>query len=279
MTPYVAWVLAWRVFGVDNEQTRASERVNKKRMTAAELGVWVRSNLVDLMAMNEGSSSAVGVNGTSTQVVVNGGYNLLSQMRLSHRPVSRSASPFGRLLGLVGCEGAVPSQRPLAMRAPSLAPALEKEAEVEGEVTLQIEGERGDQEAAVQQLEEETDQADATLSRTSVLRNKAKVATSIAAVAIKGQQQDQQQHDEASQSLVKTGLLHSHAQVFSSPATPRMRDVASSIAISKLVLFFSCQRSHICSGNRHPQCQSVQSAPHLRSYGVILIINRDSVNT
>jgi hypothetical protein len=70
-------------------------------MTAAELGVWVRSNLVDLLAMDEssgvGGGSVSGVNGgTSTaRVVVNGGHRLSLQMRISHRPVSRAASPFG----------------------------------------------------------------------------------------------------------------------------------------------------------------------------------------
>src|SRR5260221_8862783 len=127
--------------------------MKEKRMTAADLGVWVRSSLVDLLALDESASSAVGgdVNGgtSTTRATVNGGHRLSLQMRLSHLPVSRAASPFGRLLGSVGgvgalgAGGAVSSPRLLAMslsRAPSLAPALEKE-EAEERVALRIQEE------------------------------------------------------------------------------------------------------------------------------------------
>lgn len=104
LTPHVAEVLAWRVFGVDEERTRVNGRIKEKRMTSAELGVWVRSNLVDLLAMDEslgvGGGSVLCVNGgaPTARVVVNGGHRLSFQMRISHRPVSRAASPFGRVL-------------------------------------------------------------------------------------------------------------------------------------------------------------------------------------
>jgi len=224
MTPHVAEVLAWRVFGLDSH-TRVNGKTKEKQMTASDLGVWVRSSLVDLLAMDESASPAVGggVNGgTSTsRVAVNGGHRLSLQMRLSHLPVSRAASPFGRLLGSVGgvgalgVGGAVSSPRLLAMslsRAASLAPALEKE-EAEGEAALQIQEEIEPDESGEQDQEQvQEEQADATPSRTSTkrrrrgLRNRGKGPTSTPPVG-KIQLQDQQYQDEALKSLADVQML------------------------------------------------------------------------
>jgi hypothetical protein len=83
-----------------------------------------------------GSISCVNGGAPTARVVVNGGHMLSLQMRISHRPVSRAASPFARVFGSaagvgdLGVGGAVPSPRLHAMtlsRTPSLAPAIEKE--------------------------------------------------------------------------------------------------------------------------------------------------------
>lgn len=226
MTHGFAEVLARRVFCVDDEEPRVNGRVKERRMTASELGAWVRSSLVDLLASDEGVTSGSTVNGV--RAVVNGGHRLSLQMRISHRPVSRAASPFGGRLGSIGGVGgvgggigsAVASPRILAMslsRAPSLAPALEREeGEVEGRLRIQAVEELKEQEERLEQ-EEEMDQTamPPSPSRTSTTkRRKRGVRKKGKGVAdtptMISQQQDQQQQDktlktlaEASQSLAR----------------------------------------------------------------------------
>ena len=197
MTLPVAEVLACRVFYIDDGQTKVNGRVKENRMTASELGVWVRSSLVDLLVMDESSKLASGGGGASTvRAVVNGGHRLSLQMRISHRPVSRAASPFGGRLGSIGGVGggAVTSPRLLSQtlsRAPSLAPALEKEereteTDVEREVRIQEEQEQ------IQQQEDTSPSPSRTSKRRKRgLRNKGKGVTSATTTVIKGQEQDE----------------------------------------------------------------------------------------
>lgn len=229
MTHGFADTLARGVFCVDNGQTKVNGRVKEKRMSAAELGAWVRSSLVDSLATNEGLSSGSVVNG-GPRAVVNGGHRLSLQMRLSHRPVSRAASSFGGRLGSAGGVGGgigstMTSPRILTMtlsRAPSLAPALEREereveAKAVGRLSVQVVEEQ-EERLEDQDQAQQDEEASPTLSpsRTSTTtkrrkrgaRNKGKVATTTTVVASKTPERQHQDETlktlaDASQSLAR----------------------------------------------------------------------------